>query len=62
MEILTLTVKKKKILVIIIDKALLFDSHIKDEYKKANQKLTALFRFRNYLKLKKRKKKLFSIP
>ena len=59
MEILTLIVKKKKILVIIIDKALLFDSHIKDEYKKANQKLTSLFRFQNYLKLKKRKKNYF---
>ena len=62
MEILTLIVKKKKIIVIIIDNALLFDSHIKDEYKKATQKLTALFRFQNYLKLKTRKKNWFSIP
>ena len=48
MGILTLIVKNKKKIGIIIDKALLFVSHIK-VCKKAFQKLETLFRLANYL-------------
>ena len=54
MGILTLIVKKKNILGIIINNAFLFDSYIKEVLKKATQKLTALSYSTNHLELEER--------
>ena len=47
--------KEEKIVDIIIDNALLFDSHIKEVCKKASQRLVALSRLATYLELEVRK-------
>ena len=54
MGILTLIVKKKNLLGIIINNAFLFDSYIKEVLKKATQKLTALSCSTNYLEPEER--------